>query len=367
MAAKSALFAPASVGGHALEHRVVLAPLTRMRGSAYEASNAFMADYYAQRSSKGGLIITEGTFTSPQAGSMNVVPGIWSAPQARYWKAITDAIRAKGAIACCQLWHMGRCAGKREWEYEGRRYSPIGPSAIAENERRPVPREMQLADIEATIAEYANAVKMAIHHAGFHLVEIHNANGYLLDEFLQSKSNTRTDEYGGSIEKRFTMTMRVLQAVTDAVGQQAIGVRFSPYSEFQGMREDQPLKTFVPLVQRVLERFPRLAYIHLVEPRMNGGVDRNNASDSESLDPIREVIAQHNRQTGAGVQLIVAGGLTVESALAHADKHPGDLVAFGRYFISNPGRSCARNTVPCTLLTPASLQTCPSASATGGR
>lgn len=336
MSAESALFNPSKLGTHQLQHKIVLAPLTRMRGGQYDPDASLMAEYYSQRSSKGGLIITEGTLISPQARAQSEVPGIWNEQQAQYWRIITDRIREKEAISCCQIWHRGRCAGKREWEFQGVKYRPIGPSAIPEKEGRPVPTEMSIADIEQVIEEYANAVKMAIDQAGFDLVEIHDANGYLLDQFLQSMSNHRNDEYGGTLEKRFTLSLRVLDAVTRAVGQEKVGVRFSPYSEFQGMRETDPLKTFVPLVERVLTQFPSLAFIHLVESRINGASDRENYTEQESLDPIRQIVAKHNRRSGCNVQLVIAGGFTIDSATEHAKRYPDELLAFGRYFIANP-------------------------------
>jgi NADPH2 dehydrogenase len=336
MAEKSALFTSIKLGKHQLQHKVALAPLTRMRGEEFEQTKAIASEYYSQRSSKGGLIITEGTHVSPQSGGQLTVPGIWNDEQAKYWKKVTDAIKSKGAIACCQLWHRGRCPGvKAGWKYEGKDYWPMGPSAIPEKEGRAVPTEMTIEDIETTRADFVNAAKVAIDKAGFDMIELHNANGYIGDQFLQSMSNKRTDEYGGSIEKRYTFTLKNLQAVTDAIGQEKVGIRFSPYSDFQGMKEKDPLKTFVPLVERVLEDFPNLAYIHLVEARIAGGGDSKNFTDEESLDPFRKVIEAHNQGTKSNVALIVAG-VPVENALSHSKRYPNEILAIGRYFIANP-------------------------------
>lgn len=189
----SSLFTPTKLGAHQLQHRVALAPLTRMRGEQYEPTSSIIADYYAQRSSCGGLIITEGTHVSPQAGGQDVVPGIWNRKQAKYWKIVTDAIRAKGAISSCQLWHRGRCPAKKEWQYENKTYLPIGPSPIPEKEGRSPPKEMTVADIDAAIDEFENAAKMAVEEAGFDMVEIHNANGYLGESLWKSIKSRNGD------------------------------------------------------------------------------------------------------------------------------------------------------------------------------
>lgn len=168
---------------------------------------------------------------------------------------------------------------------------------------------------------------------------------------MQSNSNKRTDDYGGSIQKRYKFTLRLLEHVTKAIGQERVGIRFSPYSDFQGMGEEEPLKTFVPLVEQVLKRFPKLAYIHLVEARINGGGDRNHFSPSESLDTFRQMIENHNKRVGSNVVLIVAG-VPIEHAIEHAKRYPNEILAFGRYFISNPGTfspNCHREAMNETL------------------
>lgn len=179
MNADSQLFTPIKVGRFQLQHRVVLAPLTRMRNVGFSANmKPEQRLYYEQRSSKGGLVINEATLISPQAGGYKKLPGIWNEAQARQWKPIVEAIKAKGGIAVAQIWHQGRAAEVR-WKTEEKEYEPVAPSALKSSESAVVPRPMTLAEIDQTVEDYGRAARLAIEEAGFDMVEIHGANGYV--------------------------------------------------------------------------------------------------------------------------------------------------------------------------------------------
>ncbi|KAM0205124.1 hypothetical protein ACHAQI_009487 [Fusarium lateritium] len=326
------LFSSVKVGNVELKHRVVLAPLTRLRADKSTAVPAtYAAEYYAQRSSDGGLLVSEGTFIAHEAGGMSRVPGIYSPEQIAAWKVITDAVHAKGGYIFCQLWALGRVADPRlvphVWSAGSKPFNAKG-SAAAEPPAKFT--TMTESDIDRFVGHYRQAALDSI-EAGFDGVELHGANGYLIDQFLQTNSNDRTDSYGGSLENRFRFPLRVLNAVSDAIGPERVGIRMSPFSRFQGMRETDPLSVFVPWAKAIIEAQPSLAFIHAVEPRISGGSDEaaHLPKPDDTLEPVREIVSN------SGVKFIVAGGFTPETAVKHANKTE-DLVGFGRYFIPNP-------------------------------
>ncbi|OCF36458.1 NADPH2 dehydrogenase [Kwoniella heveanensis CBS 569] len=326
------LFTPLKTGAIPLKHRVVMAPLTRFR--AHEGTGVpseLAIEYYKQRASDGGLIITEATFISDAARGYDKVPGIYTPEQVEGWKKITDAVHSKGGFIFCQLWHLGRVAVPQ-----------IAPTVYAASDipdpsndgPKPKLHVMTEQDIDRTVDEYVHAAKTA-REAGFDGVEIHGANGYLIDQFLQAVSNQRTDSYGGSLENRFRFPLRVLNGVAGAIGADRVGIRMSPFSTFQGMREEKPLETFIPWTETIVANQPELAYIHAVEARATGNVDQplDQQKKEDTLVPIRDVILSKSK----GTVFMVAGGYGKEpdTAKEHAEKYD-DLVAFGRYFISNP-------------------------------
>ncbi|KAJ3527267.1 hypothetical protein NM208_g10783 [Fusarium decemcellulare] len=305
------LFNPIKVGAVDLQHRVVLAPLTRRRADRATAVPAdFAAEYYAQRASTGGLLISEGTFIAEEAGGMSHVPGIYSKEQIEAWKRITDAVHANGGFIFCQLWALGRVANPKlvntVWSAGSKPFVPEGAASA-----HPPPELTVLgeSDIDRFVGHYRQAALNAI-EAGFDGVEIHGANGYLVDQFLQSNSNDRTDSYGGSVENRLRFPLRVLNA---------------------GMREADPLSVFVPWAKAIVKAQPSLAFVHAVEPRAAGSQDvlEHLRKAEDTLTPIRDVLNE------AGIKFIVAGGYLPEAALKHASE-TDDLIAFGRYFIPNP-------------------------------
>ncbi|KZV68719.1 NADH:flavin oxidoreductase/NADH oxidase [Peniophora sp. CONT] len=322
----SALFKPLRVGNMLLQHRVVLAPMTRFRASDDNVTSDLSAEYYAQRASTPGtLLITEATIIAPQAGGFANVPGIWNEQQIAAYKKVADAVHAKGSFIFLQLWAMGRPANAAILQKDG--YDVVGPSAIPCDDKHPAPRPLAVEEIKEYVQLYAQAAKAAL-GAGFDGVEIQSANGYLLDQFLQTNSNARTDEYGGSIENRLRFLSEVLDAVTDAIGQERTSLRLSPWSTFWGMRMPDPISTFSALAQLLVARYPRLAYLHVIEPRVLGSQDIA-VGDGERNDFIRKIWAPR--------PIVLAGGFNRELAMSAADS-PGEtvLTAMGRYFTSNP-------------------------------
>ncbi|KAG9125529.1 hypothetical protein FRC07_007247 [Ceratobasidium sp. 392] len=331
MSTSSRLFQPLQIGDVILQHRIALAPLTRFRANNAHAHQDIATEYYKQRSQvPGTLLITEATFIAAEAGGYANVPGIWSDDQIVAWKEVVDAVHANNSHIYLQLWALGRAADPEVIHAEGHPY--VSSSATQLEGKSEVPQEISKDDIQRYVGLYVQAAKNAVHKAGFDGVEIHSANGYLLDQFLQVTCNQRTDEYGGSIENRARFVLEVTDAVVAAVGVKKTGIRFSPWSRFQGMRMKNPIPTFSYVVEELAKRHSELAYIHFTEPVVAGDSDsnpaHNNASVHESNDFARTIWSPR--------PFISAGGFTLDSATAHVNKHENEAVAFGRLFISNP-------------------------------
>ncbi|KAI0803082.1 NADH:flavin oxidoreductase/NADH oxidase [Irpex lacteus] len=321
------LFTPAQVGDVTLEHRVVLAPLTRFRADDNHVPTDLVVEHYAERAAvRGTLLITEATFIAGQAGGYPNVPGIWSQEQIAGWKKVVDAVHERGSFIYLQLWALGRAAYPTQLEKEGP--YPYVSSSDVQLTGKPFPaRPLTVDEIKEYVTLYATAASNAVHGAGFDGVEIHGANGYLIDQFIQDVSNTRTDEYGGSIENRARFALEVVDAVVAKVGAEKTGIRLSPWNNFQDMKMKEPIPQFRYVVQKIAEKQPKLAYLHLVEPRVEGSSDRAVVPDEESNDFIREIWQPR--------PLISAGGYNRELAIEVAEKK-GDLIAFGRHYIPNP-------------------------------
>ncbi|KAF8577826.1 NADH:flavin oxidoreductase/NADH oxidase [Ramaria rubella] len=318
---KSVLFHPIKIGRSQLQHRVVMAPLTRHRADENHVHTELGLEYYSQRAgTPGTLLITEGTFISLEAGGMPNVPGIYNAAQIAAWKRITDAVHAKGSFIYLQLWALGRSAWPEELAREG--LPLVGASSKPVSEGGLAPRPLTVPEIHQWIQDYAQAARNSI-EAGFDGVEIHGANGYIIDQFLQDVTNDRTDEYGGSIERRSRFALEVVRAVTEAIGQDRTGIRFSPWGVFQNMRMEDPIPQFSHVIQSIHDLYPDFAYIHLVEPP----VDQVKDIDPGNNDPFRHIWAPR--------PFLSANLHTPESAPRVAEEK-GDVIVFGRYFISNP-------------------------------
>jgi N-ethylmaleimide reductase len=327
------LFSPLRLGAARLSHRVVMAPLTRMRSGPCGVPGPLNAEYYGQRASQGGLLIAEATPVNPQGHGHPNVPGIHTREQVAGWKLVTEAVHAKGGLIYLQIWHTGRTSHSSHQPDGG---APFGPSAIAGNATGmtldwkavpyEVPRAMTATDIAGTIAAYSQAARNAV-AAGFDGVEVHGANGYLLEQFLQSASNQRTDGYGGSIANRARMMLECTQAAVDAIGAERVGIRLSPFGVANDSGEAEPM----PLYSHAITELAKLnlAYLHLIEPR---------ASGSGRTDAVREdqpSAAALFRPLWPNV-LIAAGGFDGPGAEAAIASGQADAVAFGRHFISNP-------------------------------
>ncbi|WP_322103175.1 alkene reductase [Paraburkholderia sp. J41] len=328
------LFSPVRVGPYSLSHRVVLAPLTRMRTEADNVPGDLMVEYYAQRSSAGALLVTDATTVSPLGIAYVGAPGIYTDAHARGWRRVTDAVHARGARVFVQLWHAGRQAHPANIGGA----VPVAPSAIQAAEHAAIrdaagnivdveqvmPRALDTAEIAGVVDEFRRAARLAM-EAGFDGVELHAANGYLLDQFLLDGSNRRTDEYGGSIENRARFLFEVLDAVVSVWGADRVAIRVSPSGTYGTMSDSDPHATF-GYVSRRLDGYG-LAYLHVIEPRVRGNEDAEATASAVSTADIRRVF------TGT---IVAAGGFTADSARQVIDAGVADLVAFGRLFISNP-------------------------------
>ncbi|MET3723562.1 alkene reductase [Sphingomonas trueperi] len=323
------LFTPVTAGALTLGHRVVMAPLTRMRADPGDRPSALMRDYYTQRASAGGLIVSEATPISRQGYGYAGAPGIYDDAQIEGWRAVTDAVHAKGGQIVLQLWHVGR-QSHPDIQPDGA--APVAPSAIAAEgygyaTHGPVPfsmpRALERDEIPAIIAEFGAGAARA-RAAGFDGVEIHGANGYLPDQFLQDGTNRRTDDYGGPVENRARFLLKATQAAIDAFGADRVGVRLSPSGTYGSMFDSDPQATF-GYVARKLDALS-IAYLHVVEPRIKG---------TELIAEAEPVAVRHLRPLFRGT-LIAAGGFDGASAEALLAAGDADAVAFGRAFIANP-------------------------------
>jgi N-ethylmaleimide reductase len=328
------LFSPLAFGSHTLAHRVVMAPLTRMRAVAPAyAPTDLMVEYYGQRASAGGLIITEATQISEAARGGPDTPGIYTPEQVKGWRRVTQVIHGKGGVVFMQLWHMGRISHSA---YQPDGGAPWAPSAIAPQLEvtlpdrtrapAPTPRAFTTDEIGGLIDSYVAAGKAAM-EAGFDGVEIHAANGYLLEQFLQSRTNRRTDRYGGSIENRCRVVIEIAEALAQALGAAKVGIRLSPFGIANDSGEDDPMPLYSHFVG-ALDKIS-LAYLHLLEPRASGAGQKD--VDHQGM-PSAAVLF---RPLWNGV-LITAGNFKGDTAEAIVAEGHADAVAFGRCFISNP-------------------------------
>lgn len=326
------LFTSLQLGALSLNNRVVMAPLTRMRASEGDVPGELAAEYYSQRAS-AGLIISEAAQISMLGKGYPGTPGIYSDAQVAGWKKVTDAVHAKGGKMVCQLWHVGRISHSSLHPTEG---LPVAPSAIAPTGKvytatwqlaeYETPRPLTLAEIPALIQEYVHAAQQA-KAAGFDGVEVHGANGYLLDQFLHDGSNTRNDQYGGSVENRSRLLLEVLHAVINVWGSDRVGVRLSPYGTFNDMSDHDTMGLFTHLIGQLNPL--GLAYLHLIEPRstMAGGTDKVKEDQPSTSALFRPLYKG---------KIIAAGGFDREGAEQFVSNGLADAIAFGRFFISNP-------------------------------
>lgn len=317
---------PIRIGILDLKHRILLAPLTRLRADDDHVPLDLAREYYGQRAAvPGTLLITEGTFITARAGGMDNVPGIWNDEQIKQWKTVTDAVHSKGSYIYCQLWALGRAAFPESLAKTGD--DVISSGNIPMSDESPIPRSLNEDEIWDWINDYVRAAKNAI-AAGFDGVEIHGANGYLPDQFTQDTANNRTDQWGGSVKNRSRFGLEVARAVSGAIGAERTGYRISPWSTFQGMRMKDFPQQFTDLVHGLSNL--KLAYLHVVEPRISGGQTIEDSIDQDDRFLFDEF--------GNSGTIILAGGFTVESADKRIKSQPNHsiAIAFGRHFLANP-------------------------------
>lgn len=319
------LLSPVQLGRYTLPNRMVMAPLTRNRAGEGNVATNLQVEYYSQRAS-AGLIVTEATQISPQGVGYPSTPGIHTPEQIRGWQAVTQAVHERGGHIFLQLWHVGRISHP---SLQPQGELPVAPSEIAPTGQAATytgmqpfvtPRSLETEEIPGIVEQYRQAAQNAL-DAGFDGVELHGANGYLLDQFLRNGSNQRTDQYGGSIENRARLLLEVLDQVTAVWGGDRVGLRLSPSGSFNDMSDSDPESLF-HYVGQALNAF-NLAYLHVIEPRADENPDQAGIG------------ARFFRSIYNGT-LISAGGYTKalgNEALANGD---ADLIAFGRLFISNP-------------------------------
>jgi N-ethylmaleimide reductase len=327
----SRLFSNVTVGSYELAHRVVLAPLTRMRAEPGARPGPLMARYYAQRTSPGALLISEATIAALDGNGYLGAPGLYDDSQIAGWQAVTDAVHAKGGKIFLQLYHAGRQSNAQLQPDGGR---PVGPSevphgGVAYTEAGWVPntpnRALETDEIAGIVESFRAAAERGV-KAGFDGVELHAANGYLFDQFLQDGSNRRTDAYGGSIGNRARLLLDTTRAVISVWGADKVAVRLGPNGSWGDMSDSDPRALF----SYVAEELDALgiAYLHVIEPRIAGNVE-NDAHDQSPV--AAKTLRAHFRGP-----IIAAGGFDGESAEAIVQSGDADLVAFGRHFIANP-------------------------------
>ncbi|MBJ7553805.1 alkene reductase [Marinomonas spartinae] len=315
------LFSPVTLGDVALPNRFIMAPLTRTR-APHHLPNALMAEYYSQRAS-AGLLITECTMVTEGSSAFGDDPGIYSQEQIEGWKLTTDAVHKKGGRIFMQIWHAGRAAhpllnGGKEavsssaLAIDGETHTPEGKKPYT------VPHSLTVTEIKAIVNDFRQGAINA-KAAGFDGVEIHGANGYLIDQFLRESANQRTDEYGGSLENRARFLMEVLEAVTEVMGSGRVGVRLSPLNSFNSMKEEDPV-AWIRFLCEQLNRF-NLAYVHVMRADFFG------AQSADVLSVAREAYQGH---------LMVNMAYDAEEANQVIASGQADSVAFGKAFIANP-------------------------------
>ncbi|MDR3454275.1 MAG: alkene reductase [Rhodoferax sp.] len=332
----TSLFDPVQAGALHLANRIVMAPLTRNRAPG-ALPTPLVATYYSQRAS-AGLIVTEATAISHQGQGYADVPGIWSTEQVAGWKKVTDAVHARGGKIVVQLWHVGRVSHN---DLQPGGQAPVAPSAITAKTKTylikdgvgafvdtSAPRALGIDELPGIVQDYRRAARNAI-DAGFDGVEVHGANGYLLDQFLRSGSNQRTDAYGGSIENRARLLLEVMQAITQEIGGARTGLRLSPVTPANDASDPHPQPLFEYVVRQLAPL--SLAYLHFIEGQTGGARDYVQGDKPFDYAALRAAY----RSAGGTAAWMVNNGY--DKTLAERSlKEGADLVAFGKTFIANP-------------------------------
>ena len=330
------LFDPLKVGRWQLPNRVVMAPLTRNRAPD-AIPTPLMAEYYSQRAS-AGLLITEATAISAQGQGYADVPGLYSTEQLDGWRRVTDAVHKRGGRIVCQLWHVGRVS---HVDLQPDRQKPVAPSPITAKPKTYLiqpdgtgtfvptsePRALDASELPGIVRDFVHAAVNCVHTAGFDGIEVHGANGYLLDQFLKTGANRRSDDYGGSIENRARLLLEVMRAIADEIGGDRVGLRLSPVTPANDIVDDDPQRLFDYVVKQLAPL--GLAYIHIIEGATGG--PRELPDRPFDYGAMRSAY----RRAGGHAAWMVNNDYGKELAQKALDEG-ADLVAFGKLYISNP-------------------------------
>lgn len=331
MVAASSLFDPLETPFGILANRIVMAPMTRSRAAAGRVPGPLAETYYAQRAS-AGLVVTEATHVSTDGMGYPRTPGLHTPEQIAAWAQITAAVQARGARIACQMWHVGRVAHVANMTADD---GPIGPTTapaaidvFTDGGLFPAsrPRAMTVADITRVVRDFSEGARVAVTAAGFDAVEIHCANGYLLDQFCRDGVNRRIDAYGGDLERRLRFMDEVVGAVTASVGAGRVGVRLAPHGRFNDCDDSRPDALFEAQLDLLARH--RVAYVHVILPEVSGDRDVRSSQDTRSILDV-------TRRRFPGL-VIAAGGFDADKAARALERRGCHLVAFGRAFISNP-------------------------------
>ncbi|EYE90851.1 alkene reductase [Aspergillus ruber CBS 135680] len=358
----SKLFEPLVInnGNLTLDHRVIHAPMTRNRGvplnenSTPENPNRIwypgdlMVEYYRQRATKGGLIISEGIPPSLESNGMPGVPGLFTPEQISGWKRVVDAVHEKGGYIYAQLWHAGRVTVPQmtgtdpvapsaiPWDSPDERYShpPVGESVPPRYADHP-PIELSAEHIQRTIEDYRRAARAAI-DIGFDGVEVHGGNGYLPEQFLSSNINKRTDEYGGTPEKRCRFTLELMDSLAKSIGEEKLSIRLSPFGLFNQTRGEQRLETWSHLCRSLKQALPHLSYVSFIEPRYEQIFSTEEKDTFLASWGLTDVSLDGFRQIFGSTPFFTAGGYNDQNAWGVLESGRYDAILFGRPFTSNP-------------------------------
>ncbi|WP_276348027.1 alkene reductase [Daejeonella sp. JGW-45] len=321
------LLLPYNSGSLDLKNRTVMAPMTRSRATSDNIPVDLMTEYYRQRAT-AGLIITEGTSPSPNGLGYSNIPGIFNQKQVEGWKKITDAVHHEGGKIFVQLMHTGRIGHQLNLPEGAEVFAPSAIAAAGQMytvkggmQDHPEPRAFTTAEVKTTIKEFVDAARNAV-EAGFDGVELHGANGYLIEQFINPKTNIRTDEYGGSIENRSRFLLEIAGQVRQAIGKDKVGVRFSPHGAFNDMPAyDEVDETYTYLAEKLNEM--EILYIHVL--------DHSSGNNSPEITHVKGIIRSRFQNI-----IIFCGGFNKEKAESELDKGIADLIAFGVPFLTNP-------------------------------
>ncbi|KAI9036439.1 alkene reductase [Aspergillus affinis] len=358
----SKLFEPLTIanGKINLSHRVVHAPMTRNRGVPVNATSTpenpnrlwypgdLMVEYYRQRTTPGGLIISEGIPPSLESNGMPGVPGLFTEAQADGWKRVVDAVHANGGIIYAQLWHAGRAtipqmtgspavsASATPWDdpSEGYSHPPVGSTSQVPYADHP-PIELSVPHLKQTIRDYCAAAETAM-RIGFDGVELHAGNGYLPEQFLSSNVNKRTDAYGGSPEKRCTFVLELMDELAKSVGEENLSIRLSPFGLFNQARGEQRLETWTFLCESLKKDLPKLSYVSFIEPRYEQIFSYEEKDKFLGSWGLKDVDLSRFRKIFGDTPFFSAGGWNPENSWGVLEDGRYDALLFGRHFTSNP-------------------------------